>query len=373
MAMNLKNQRWIFAVALVWTLELVFPPSGNASTYGRVTNTEWRPVWDMKATLNTPFLLIEMLVSGLLIYGAWVMLATRTPKEKPTKRETTKSEKLDIARQESMHADPVNRSSAVLEKFQTTIDYNWSVAKFWTVKEDVDLVSSLKQTFGDDWETQYRKLRIPGQGQLYAGESLQQPDWGKVKSGVPTNSHRSENLDSNSTRYKPVNIGIYLSIMGLLAGLLVFTSASDPSNQSSATELFGTWFVLTCALAIGFGIRLWWGDNARRMSRDRGMGDWFWVGIILGFLASLFLWMFPRTPSSTPEWRTSAKPEPRTATPRGRVCPACGCLLSPTMISCPRCKADTPLGSDMATCSRCKEVFPKAEGACPVCSEGLGY
>jgi hypothetical protein len=371
--MNLKNQRWIFAVALVWTVELLFPPSGNASTYGRVTNTEWRPIWDMGATLNTPFLLIEMLVSGLLVYGAWVMFATRTPREKPIKQERAKSEKLDQARPETVNADSADKSSALLEKFQTTIDYNWSVAKFWTVKEDVELVSSLKQEFGENWEPRYRQLRIPNHGELYKGESLQQPNWANAKTVSTTQTPVSINIDSSLSRHKSINVGVYLAIMGLLSGLVVFTNANNSSIQSSPIELFGTWFFATCVFAFVFAFKIWWGDNARRMSRDRDMGDWFWVGIIFGGWASLFLWMFPRAKASTPARRASAKPEHENVVARGRVCSACGCLLSPVMTSCPRCKADTPLDMGMVVCSRCKEVFPREEGACPVCSEGLSY
>jgi hypothetical protein len=371
--MNLKNQRWIFSVALVWTVELVFPPSGNASTYGRVTNTEWRPIWDMGATLNTPFLLIEMLVSGLLVYGAWVMFATRTPKEKPTKQESVKSEKLDKARPETVNADSPDKSSALLEKFQATIDYNWSVAKLWTVKEDVELVSSLKHLFGENWEPHYRQLRIPNHGEMYSGESLQQPNSVSARKVVATQTPLSAKDHSNKARYKPVNIGLFFAIMGLLSGLMVFTSANDSRNQSSPEELFSTWFLCTCALAIFFTIKLWWGDNARRMSQDRGMGDAFWAGVILGVWASLFLWMFPRTKLARQRTETVGRhvaPKPITGS---RMCAACNCLLSPTMTSCPRCEAATPLTSDNVTCSRCNEVFPRAEGACPVCSEGLAY
>ena len=179
--------------------------------------------------------------------------------------------------------------------------------------------------------------------------------------------------DSTTTWVKPVKIGGLFAISGILSGLVGYVGADDLVSQKPPADLFGLWLVGTCGLTIAISLKMCWGDIARRMSRDRGMGDWFWLGIIFGPWVSLFLEMFHPTKTSTPVSRDAAMPDYQKAMLGGRKCAACGCLLSPVMTSCPRCKADTPLDMGMVVCSRCKEAFPREEGACPVCSEGLGY
>ena len=173
--MKVQNKRWIFPLALIWVAILIFPPTGNASSYGRVTDTEWKPIWEMKEAFNFPLLVIEMVVSGVLVYGTWVLLATRTPKTKSPKKPRAKIGKARGNKPSTAPSEPDEDTSELLQQYQHTIDYNWSVVKFWTIYEEEQLIGALQRRFGKSWQTYYKRLRTPSQGQMYTGGPIDRP------------------------------------------------------------------------------------------------------------------------------------------------------------------------------------------------------
>jgi hypothetical protein len=131
----------------------------------------------MKEAFNFPLLVIEMVVSGVLVYGTWVLLATRTPRTESQKERIAKPTKPERDRSKNVPSELDEDTSELLRQYQQTIDYNWSIAKIWTNREEEQLIGALRRRFGKSWKVHYGGLIVPQQRERYSGEAQERPEW----------------------------------------------------------------------------------------------------------------------------------------------------------------------------------------------------
>jgi hypothetical protein len=70
---------------------------------------------------------------------------------------------------------------------------------------------------------------------------------------------------------------------------------------------------------------------ARLQSKKKHRDDWYWYGLIFGVWSLPFIWLSKDLSSTQVNESTLAG--------NTNHCSSCGCLLSPTMMICPRCKS----------------------------------